>query len=100
MNECEFCCEPDSNFNQKYQMNICGTCIEVLNHAMKQVNRSVDFERVEVTSFVPEFMGTDLRKYGPYNEGDIARVPKDNADILLNRGNAVKGNETGEGDTE
>jgi hypothetical protein len=36
----------------------------------------------------PEFTGTDLEVYGPYEEGDKPRVPEDNAEIMVNRGNA------------
>ncbi|MFB6115843.1 MAG: hypothetical protein ABEK04_06190, partial [Candidatus Nanohalobium sp.] len=43
---------------------------------------------VEINSDVPEFMGTDLEAYGPFEEGDQAEVPEDNAEILENRGNA------------
>jgi hypothetical protein len=49
-----------------------------------------DTEYVEVRfiSEVPEFRGTDLDVYGPFDEGEIVEIPKDNADILVNRGNA------------
>ncbi len=43
---------------------------------------------VQITSSVPEFMGTDLEAYGPFDEGDEAEIPEDNAEILVNRGNA------------
>lgn len=43
---------------------------------------------VKINSDVPEFMGTDLEAYGPFEEGDQAEVPEDNAEILENRGNA------------
>ncbi len=48
------------------------------------------YEIVEITSEVPEFMGTDLEAYGPYEEGEEAEIPEDNAEILVNRGNAEK----------
>ena len=47
-----------------------------------------DYEFIKITSDVPEFMGTDLETYGPFDEGDEAKVPEDNAEILINRGNA------------
>jgi DNA replication initiation complex subunit (GINS family) len=47
-----------------------------------------DYEFVKITSDVPEFMGTDLESYGPFDEGDEVKVPEDNAEILINRGNA------------
>jgi DNA replication initiation complex subunit (GINS family) len=43
---------------------------------------------VKIVSEVPEFMGTDLETYGPFEEGDEAEIPDDNAEILVNRGNA------------
>jgi hypothetical protein len=33
-------------------------------------------------------MRTDLQKYGPYEQGDTARLPENNAEILVNRGKA------------
>lgn len=48
------------------------------------------YEIVEITSEVPEFMGTDLEAYGPFEEGEEVEIPEDNAEILVNRGNAEK----------
>ncbi|PSH02257.1 MAG: hypothetical protein BRC26_01475 [Nanohaloarchaea archaeon QH_8_44_6] len=48
------------------------------------------YEKVEIISEVPEFMGTDLESYGPFEEGEKAELPEENADILVNRGNAQK----------
>ncbi|MFQ3308376.1 MAG: DNA replication initiation complex subunit (GINS family) [Candidatus Nanohaloarchaea archaeon] len=46
------------------------------------------YEKVKITSEVPEFMGTDLEPYGPFDEGEKAAIPEENAEILVNRGNA------------
>lgn len=43
---------------------------------------------VKIISDVPEFMGTDLESYGPFEEGEEVEIPEDNAEILVNRGNA------------
>ncbi len=43
---------------------------------------------VKIVSQVPEFMGTDLESYGPFEEGEEVTVPEENAEILVNRGNA------------
>ncbi|MFB1064875.1 hypothetical protein [Natrinema sp. H-ect4] len=51
-----------------------------------------EYRKVRITSSVPEFRGTDLEVYGPFEEGDEAEVPKDNAEILENRGNAEQVN--------
>ncbi|MFB6181004.1 MAG: hypothetical protein ABEJ93_03940 [Candidatus Nanohalobium sp.] len=46
------------------------------------------YRLVKITSEVPEFMGTDLESYGPFEEGEEAEIPEENAEILENRGNA------------
>ena len=46
------------------------------------------YSKVNIVSDVPEFMGTDLESYGPFEEGDSPVIPDDNAEILVNRGNA------------
>lgn len=46
------------------------------------------YQIVKIVSQVPEFMGTDLETYGPFEEGEEAQIPEDNAEILVNRGNA------------
>ncbi|MFB6245287.1 MAG: hypothetical protein ABEJ03_02975 [Candidatus Nanohaloarchaea archaeon] len=46
------------------------------------------YKLVKTTSEVPEFMGTDLEAYGPFDEGEEVKIPDDNAEILVNRGNA------------
>ena len=47
-----------------------------------------DYIKVEFDSSCPEFMGTDLESYGPFEEGDVAEIPADNAEILIGRGQA------------
>lgn len=46
------------------------------------------YDIVKIISEVPEFMGTDLESYGPFDEGEEVEIPEDNAEILVNRGNA------------
>jgi DNA replication initiation complex subunit (GINS family) len=48
------------------------------------------YEKVKIVSNVPEFMGTDLESYGPFEEGEETELPEENADILVNRGSAEK----------
>jgi DNA replication factor GINS len=35
---------------------------------------------------VPSFMGADLKQYGPFKKGDIAKVPDENMRVLIDRG--------------
>lgn len=47
-----------------------------------------EYVRVRFCDRVPEVTGVDLEVYGPFEEGDTAEIPKDNADILIARGKA------------
>ncbi len=47
-----------------------------------------EYHAVKITSQVPEFLGTDLETYGPFEEGEEVEVPEENAEILVNRGSA------------
>ncbi len=49
-----------------------------------------DYSLLKITSSVPEFMGTDLETYGPFEEGEKVELPEENAEILVNRGSAEK----------
>lgn len=35
---------------------------------------------------VPAFVGSDMRNYGPFKKGDIAKLPDENKEILLKQG--------------
>ncbi len=37
---------------------------------------------------VPEFVGSDMRNYGPFKKGDIAKLPDENTKILVDQGMA------------
>jgi len=54
------------------------------------------YRTVKITASVPEFKGPYLEDYGPFEEGDVAELPSENAEILLNRGKAVKHEESEE----
>ena len=49
-----------------------------------------EYLRVRFCGSIPEFTGTDLEVHGPFQNGDTAEIPKDNADVLVARGNAEK----------
>lgn len=46
--------------------------------------------QVKFTEEVPQFMGTDLEHYGPFEEGDTAEVPGQNAEILVEKDKAER----------
>lgn len=64
--------------------------VEMEEEEQEEDETEEGYETVRITSEVPEFMGTDLETYGPFKEGEEAKVPEDNAEILVNRGNAEK----------
>lgn len=34
----------------------------------------------------PQFVGSDMLNYGPFKEGDVAKIPEDNKKILMEKG--------------
>ena len=43
---------------------------------------------IAVLEDVPEFVGTDLKTYGPFKQGDITTLPEDVSKVLIERGTA------------
>lgn len=43
---------------------------------------------VRFTSHVPKFVGPELEEYGPFEEEDIANLPVEIAEVLINKGKA------------
>ncbi|HII94670.1 MAG TPA: hypothetical protein HA367_02890, partial [Candidatus Methanofastidiosum sp.] len=41
------------------------------------------FKEVKLSQDVPEFIGDDMRAYGPYKKGEIISIPLRNAEILI-----------------
>ena len=56
--------------------------------AGEDVDDETEYVKVRVKSSIPEFRGTDLEVYGPFDEGEEVELPRDNAEIFVNRGNA------------
>lgn len=44
-----------------------------------------DLELIAVLKPTEKFVGTNLKEYGPFKEGDIATLPKENARLLVDR---------------
>ncbi len=47
-----------------------------------------DFKTVAFLQKLPQFVGIDMGYYGPYQQGDIATVPAENARVLVDKGAA------------
>jgi len=59
----------------------------------KPLRKQTDYAMVEFLDDIEEFIGIDLKKFGPYNKGDKALIPKDNAELFVKAGKAKKVNE-------
>jgi len=60
------------------------------------LNQIMTEEKEELVSLivfkedVPQFVGSDLKAYGPFKKGDIAKLPEENIKVLIERGVAEK----------
>ncbi len=61
----------------------------VLNTLLKK-SKEEEFEKIKFKEDVEEFIGVDLKKYGPYKKGDETKIPKENAKLLIRVGKAKK----------
>lgn len=39
-----------------------------------------------VVEDIPKLIGVNMKEYGPFRKGEIARLPKENADLLVSKG--------------
>ncbi len=49
-----------------------------------------DFIKIKVLEDVPEIVGIDMNDYGPFKKGEIARLPRENAELFVNKGKAER----------
>lgn len=47
--------------------------------------RREEMETVAFLEPIPQFVGADMKNYGPFERGDMATVPKDNAALLIEK---------------
>lgn len=59
------------------------------DESLKKMLTSEKIPETELIVFkedVPEFVGSDMKNYGPFKKGDIAKLPDDNVKVLTDRG--------------
>jgi len=49
------------------------------------------FDTITFNEDVEEFVGLDMKKYGPFKKGDTGRLPKENAELFIEKNIAKKG---------
>jgi len=54
----------------------------ILNTLLKK-DKEEKLVTVKFTEDIPEFVGIDLNKYGPYKKEEKAKIPKENAELLI-----------------
>jgi DNA replication initiation complex subunit (GINS family) len=53
---------------------------------MLQEEKKEEVKLVVFKEEVTEFVASDMKTYGPFKKGDIARLPEENIDVLMERG--------------
>ena len=56
---------------------------KTLNILLEKTKEEKGFETLKFIKDVPEFVGADMKKYGPFKKGIIADIPKENAKLLI-----------------
>ncbi len=56
--------------------------------AVQPADQDEENKMIRFTNPVPKFLGTELEVYGPYEEEDVANLPRQIADILIQKGRA------------
>lgn len=59
----------------------------------KDEKPTINTKQVKFRQEMSKFVGTDLNHYGPYKKGDIAALPNDIAELLIDKKQVEKANE-------
>lgn len=68
---------------------------EIMEQKLQEVKEAIDDinakkTMIKILSDIPEFVGSDMKKYGPLSKGDVAHVPDEIVDLLVSRKVAEK----------
>ncbi|MEM5836725.1 MAG: hypothetical protein QW451_00135 [Candidatus Aenigmatarchaeota archaeon] len=79
--------EEEKDFFEKILNLIKSRREKILNELMgKEESQKESLSLVIFKESVPEFVGVDMKTYGPFEKGDIARIPEENMKILVEKG--------------
>jgi DNA replication initiation complex subunit (GINS family) len=61
--------------------------IKAFQEARKEAieGKGEEMGTVAILEEVPRFIGVNMKEYGPFKSGDVARVPKENSDLLVSK---------------
>jgi DNA replication initiation complex subunit (GINS family) len=83
---------PPENLTEEEQVFFDQVVYMVKKRRTDLLDMMVEKEQGEQTGLVvfkedvPEFMGSDMKSYGPFKKGDIAKLPDDNKAVLVSQG--------------
>ena len=64
--------------------------LNILTKKIKEKKEKVRLQKLKFTKDIPEFMGSDLKKYGPFKTEEEGEIPEENAELMIKSGNAKK----------
>jgi len=70
---------------KEFFRKVAGHLEELHSRRKAILENRVEMSLVALLAAVPEFVGTDLKTYGPYKEGDIATIPEENARVIVEK---------------
>ncbi len=75
------------------EKNFFDNIIKIIKDFQKQRKKALEEKpekmvAIAVLEDIPEFVGTDLKSYGPFKKGDIATIPEDSAKLFVQKGMA------------
>ncbi|MBL7170246.1 MAG: DNA replication complex GINS family protein [Candidatus Aenigmarchaeota archaeon] len=62
--------------------------LNIFTKKTKEKEEKTKLKKVKFTEDIPEFMGSDLKKYGPFKSGEEGKIPFENAELMIKTGNA------------
>ena len=64
--------------------------IEQIIENEKETAEAQEYIKIKLLEDIPEIVGADMNDYGPFKNGEVVKLPKENADIFLTNGKAEK----------
>ncbi|MEM5772631.1 MAG: hypothetical protein QXL86_00145 [Candidatus Aenigmatarchaeota archaeon] len=78
--------DEEKEFFEKVKEIIKSRREKFLKEMMEKLEEKESISMVVFKEAVPEFVGADMKTYGPFEKGDIAKLPEENAKILIEKG--------------
>ena len=64
--------------------------VEVKEEKEEEQKCLLDYIKIEITKDIPEFVGMDLNRYGPWKKGEVVEVPRKIGEVLIRTDRAKK----------